>query len=316
MITIIDYGLKNIYEVINLFYSDTKFKIDGVEVTIPKGESSITCLPKTIEKQIKNPGYLNYYVSEEGTMTVEEYNTRRKALGPKVWDGDNEVYIYATVEERDKFNDFITKWKAVYTESSESWEEITFDIIYKEYIEPEYRDYISSQVILPVRNVYNHNEIVPGKAICTYVPNDHKLFWQLALQKGFEEVPDRIGADHTKGKKFCIASTFKYSGCNGKYLTNLYDNLPVKNQVKGSYKDCVNAHLKNVHFIESYLDMILEEIDGVQITKFTRSKIVEELHSMFNVLSNVKPIKQSHSEYRSVLSNLKRLANEICENKI
>jgi len=314
MITIIDYGLENIYGVINLYYSDTKFRIDGVEVTIPKFESSITCLPKTIEKQVKNPQYLSHYVSDDGIMTVEEFNIRKKELGPKVWDEDNEVYIYATVEERDNFNDFVTKWKAVYTEPSESWEEITFDTIYKEYVEPKYRDYISSQVILPVMK--NYNESVPGKAICTYVPNDHKLFRQLALQKGFEEVPDRIGVDHTKGKKFCIASTFKYSGCNGKYLTTLYDNLPVKNQVKGSYKDCVDAHLKNVWFMESYLDMVLEEIDGVQITKFTRSKLVEELHTMFNVLINVKPTKQSYSEYRSVLSNLKRLANEICENKV
>jgi len=70
MITIIDYGLENIYGVINLYYSDTKFRIDGVEVTIPKFESSITCLPKTIEKQVKNPQYLSHYVSDDGIMIL------------------------------------------------------------------------------------------------------------------------------------------------------------------------------------------------------------------------------------------------------
>lgn len=306
MIYIIDYGLKNLYEIFKQGYGSEIVKIGDNEVTLSQQLMTLTEIPDKILKKIILQKRIEHYEYNSQVLTNEEWLEQWKKLRKNgFWDGEDEdIWVFDTREDKSNFEEFERNWKPIYLEPEIKWEETSFEIIKKQFIEEKYRPFIVSQIVIT-------NNSGKVESICQYYPSFEQMFRKIGNDYGFIEVEDKSFSDNTKGKKFSFHSGIKYSKCNGEYVTKFFENKGLFSDKKGTYEDCIVAFERDYNAISTYLKLQLAKINQKEISSLTLKECYDLIQHIKSTARNVDSMKSTRSEYNSLLKLISSLEEKI-----
>lgn len=308
MIYIIDYGLKNLYEMFHTpGYHPIELRIGDIEFSLRPGENmSIDTLPVFIEQKVKQPNTVRHFQSGDSVMTIEEYREQRSLLASRGSRDDDDNFLFDTWEDKKNYDVFCESWTPVYTVGEFRWEECPFKIITKQYVDPVYKSYITSEII-----VRTSEKDEPVKSICIYTPSFEGMCRKIGPALGFVEVENKTFVDNTLGKKFSFNSGIKFSKINNEYIEKYFENRRLFISEKGTYEQCVSAFKRDYSAVEEYLKLVAAKVDGVKIETTTAKDIFDIASEALSRLYKVQPMKASRNEYDGVCKLLNEIKHKI-----
>ena len=305
MIYIIDYGLKDLFEIFKRGYGSDIVRIGDIEFTLSEQPVTLTEIPSQLFKKVSLPTRVGHFEFEGQTMSIDEYNSKWKELTKnRYYDDDEDRYIFETREDKSNFEEFERNWKPIHLEPEIKWEETSFEVIRKQFIEEKYRPFIKSQIVIS-----NRSDKV--ESICQYYPNFDQMFKKIGNEYGFVEVEDKPFTDHTKGKKFSFHSGIKYSKCNGEYVTKFFENKGLFVDKKGTYEDCIIAFERDYNAISTYLKLQSSMIDQKELSPLTLKECYDLIQSIKSTARKVDSMKLTRSDYNNLLKLISSLEEKI-----
>lgn len=316
MIYIIDYGLKDLFEIrYHSNYGSIDIKIEDQEFTLSANNPmTISSFPTEILLKTSMPSQIIGYetISGETQITVETYKEKLAVLKSFGSYDDDGNFIFETREDKTNYDAFTSNWKPIYSEQETIWETIEYKIIYKQYVDEYLQPFITSQIVIPVDSFYKKSdERTPITAICEYKPNFTMLFRQIANKFGFVEVEDKTFLDNTIGKKYSIHDGIKYSKCNGQYLTKYFENRDIFRPTKGTYDDCVKSYNRDYDTINSYIQLQIKHIEGKGLELTTAKIILDLILDLQTKYHKIDSMKSTRDEYRQMGKLIKDIETKL-----
>lgn len=262
-----DYLIPNLYRVL-IKYSSDVYKINDIDQEFGKGEYTINEEVKSVKKKTQR-NITEYYKDAEGErMSIEEYNALKEKLhNERVWDEEQETYVYDTKETKELFNRIIT-FLPMYSPTVTEWVDVPFTVFKKQFVEEKYKDFIASDIILGYST----------KSICTYNRNMTEMAKRELEQREYKQVHSTTYKDDPQKTYRLIGDTLFLTG--GGTL-----KLQIDSSFVESYENCVKKYEDDLRTIKNVLDFHSLCVNNVKANKAQIKSIVEKLTSFSNELT-------------------------------
>lgn len=315
MITLIDYGYTNYYR-LQFGQSTGQYKIDELEINLKDHPSYIIIdqIPQQIFRKGLSKQELSHYkstTSDLNTCTINEYKEKEQSyLRNRKYDDDLNRYIFETVEDKNNYETFLSEWKPVLVTIEGLWEPVEFKKVYKQKIDEKYQNYISSEIIIPVKGYWD-KEVKPVESLCKYSPNSSLMIRQIATSFGFTEVESNTFKSNTKGKKFSIHNGLEFSKMNDIYFGKDVSSGNNFKSKTGSYEECIQAFEQDYNGIYSYISMVAAEFSNEKMDEISVLEVYTKLKMMYRYFNEISVSKSNYDKYNNGMRTLKTLIERI-----
>lgn len=314
MIQIIDYN-NGIFGIVqNENYNSIDLKIGDVEFKLPKDKLyTLSELPIEILQKKTASGTITHYADGYGnTLSCEDRRVVINQLHSKmVWDDDGDNKIWETRQDKEEYETFNQRWKAVFSEPVVEWNPVEFEVIKKQYIPEQYAKYITSSVIIGSTSNYNGHEY---KAICHYQSNPAEMIRDIASKLGFSISKSD---DDIKGKRIFIYtrsgvdSTVRFSKVNGNYFGIPEHEYKKYGSRTGTFEECVAKYEFEYNTLHDFLLGIANKLDYPTLSPAERSDLAAIVDNAFLYWNKISPMKTSRDEYRYLGQKLTELKKKL-----